>query len=65
VVYGGVDVQACSEEWVLLAAGEAWRVEGTLVHGGHGSGGFDLHVDHSGGHGVHHQCRRSSGLGVF
>jgi hypothetical protein len=40
-------------------------VEGTLVHGGNGSGGFDLHVDHSGGHGVHHQCRRSSGLGVF
>jgi hypothetical protein len=28
-------------------------VEGTLVHGGHGSGGLDLHVDHGGGHGVH------------
>jgi hypothetical protein len=40
-------------------------VKGTLVHGGHGSGGFDLHVDHGGGHGVHHQCRRSSGLGMF
>jgi hypothetical protein len=40
-------------------------VEGTLVHGSHGSGGFDLHVDHGGGHGVHLQCRRSSDLGVF
>jgi hypothetical protein len=28
-------------------------VEGTWVHGGHGSGGLDLHVDHGGGHGVH------------
>jgi hypothetical protein len=27
-------------------------VEGTLVHGGHGSGGLDLHVDHDAGHGV-------------
>jgi hypothetical protein len=27
--------------------------EGTSVHGGHGSGGLDLHVDHDGGHGVH------------
>jgi hypothetical protein len=65
VVYGGVDVQACSEERLLLAAGEARRSGGTLVHGGHGNGGFVLHVDHGGGHGVHHQCRRSSGLGVF
>jgi hypothetical protein len=40
-------------------------VEGTLVHGGHGSGGLDLHVDHGGGHGMHHQCRRSSDLGVY
>jgi hypothetical protein len=28
-------------------------VEGTLVYGGHGSGGLDLHVDHGGSHGVH------------
>jgi hypothetical protein len=27
--------------------------EGTGVHGGHGSGGLDLHVDHGGGHSVH------------
>jgi hypothetical protein len=40
-------------------------VEGTLVHDGHGSGGLDLHVDHGGGHGMHHQCRRSSDLGVY
>jgi hypothetical protein len=30
-------------------------VEGTGVHDG-----LDLHVDHSGGHGVHLECRRSS-----
>jgi hypothetical protein len=40
-------------------------VEETLVHGGHGSGVFDLHVDHGGGHGVHHGYRRSSGLDLF
>jgi hypothetical protein len=40
-------------------------VEGTLVHGGHGSGVFDLHVNHGGGHGVHHGYRRSSGLDLF
>jgi hypothetical protein len=37
--------------------------EGNGVHGGHGSGGLDLHVDHGGGHGVHLECKRSSGLG--
>jgi hypothetical protein len=64
----GRQVQRCTATW---RSGCCWRpvkhgvVEGTLVHGGHGSGGFVLHVDHGGGHGVHHQCRRSSGLGVF
>jgi hypothetical protein len=40
-------------------------VEGNDVHGGHGNGGLDLHVDHGDGHGVHHEYRRSSGLGLF
>jgi hypothetical protein len=40
-------------------------VEGTVVHGGHGSGGLDLHVDHGDGHGVHRGYRRSSGLDLF
>jgi hypothetical protein len=38
-------------------------VEGNDVHGGHDSGGHDLHDNHSGGHGEHRECRRSSGLG--
>jgi hypothetical protein len=64
----GRQVQRCTAAWT---SGWCWWpakhgvVEGTLVHGGHGSGGFVLHVDHGGGHGVYHQCRRSSGLGVF
>jgi hypothetical protein len=40
-------------------------VEGNDVHGGHGSGGLDLHVDHGDGHGVHHGYRRSSSLDLF
>jgi hypothetical protein len=64
----GRQVERCTAAW---RSGWCWRpakhgvVEGTLVHGDHGSGGFVLHVDHGGGHGVHHQCRRSSGHGVF
>jgi hypothetical protein len=39
-------------------------VEGNDVHGGHGSSGLDLHVDHDDSHGVHHEYRRSRGLGL-
>jgi hypothetical protein len=61
-------VQRCAAAW---RSGWCWRpakhgvVEETLVHGGHGNGGLDLHVDHDDGHGVHHGYRRSSGLDLF
>jgi hypothetical protein len=38
-------------------------VEWNGVHGGHISGGLNLHDDHDSGHGEHRECRRSSGLG--
>jgi hypothetical protein len=40
-------------------------VEGNDVHGSHGSGGLDLHVDHGDGHGVHHGYRRSNDRDLF
>jgi hypothetical protein len=64
----GRQVQRCTAAW---RSGWCWRpakhgvVEGTLVHGGHGNGGLDLHVDHGDGHGVHRGYRRSSGLDLF
>jgi hypothetical protein len=63
-VYGGVDIQACSEERLLLATGEAQCGGGNDVHGGHGSGGLDLYINHGEGHGVHHEYRRSNSLGL-
>jgi hypothetical protein len=64
----GRQVQRCTAAWrsgCCLQPAKHGAVEGTLVHGSHGSGSFVLHVDHDGGHGMHHQCKRSSGLGVF
>jgi hypothetical protein len=49
---------------LLLATGEAQRGGGNDVHGGHGSGGLDLYVNHGEGHGVHHEYRRSNSLGL-
>jgi hypothetical protein len=49
-------------------SGWYWRpakhgvAEGNVVHGGHRSGGLDLHVYHDDGHGVHRGYRRNSGL---
>jgi hypothetical protein len=40
-------------------------VFGTLVHGGHGSGVFDLHVDHGGDHGVHTGTEEAAALICF
>jgi hypothetical protein len=42
-----------------------WLAKHGAVEGnsGHGSCDLNLHVDHDGGHGVHLECRRSSGLG--
>jgi predicted alpha/beta-hydrolase family hydrolase len=63
-VYDNVDIQVCSEERLLLVAGEARRGgRGTTSMAANGSCDLDLHVDHDGGHGVHLECRRSSGLG--
>jgi hypothetical protein len=44
---------AASRSGCCLWPAKHGAVEGTLVHGGHGSGGLDLHVDHGGDHGVH------------
>jgi hypothetical protein len=64
----GRQVQRCTAAW---RSGWCWRpvkhgvVEGTVVHGGHGNGGLDIHVYHGDGHGVHRGYRRSSGLDFF